>query len=180
MRITPAPAGKTSPSQVNPNSYKDHPRTCGENAYNLSRTKSYKGSPPHLRRAYSGKERIKQEKDHPRTCGEDFECIRTNGSHKGSPPHLRGTRLKSRSLLSVSIRITPAPAGKTVPLMSFHLQIQDHPRTCGENAVQLQVLKNTTGSPPHLRGKLAKRNSTGGNAGITPAPAGKTLLSPPR
>ena len=152
---------------------RDHPRTCGENYECKSCPLQEAGSPPHLRgkrvqpksykvvqgitpapagKTYSGKERIKQEKDHPRTCGENFECIRTNGSHKGSPPHLRG-KLKSRSLLSVSIRITPAPAGKTLPLMSFHLQIQDHPRTCGENAVQLQVLKNTTGSPPHLRGK---------------------------
>ena len=30
-------------------------------------------------------------------------------------------------------RITPADAGKTHPLKDFRLNLQDHPRGCGEN-----------------------------------------------
>ena len=50
--------------------------------------------------------------DHPRGCGENAETADGIQSYKGSPPRMRGKRLwKLMQLLSV--RITPADAGKT-------------------------------------------------------------------
>ena len=71
----------------------------------------------------------------------------------GSPPHLRGKQYFNK-LRSHYVRITPAPAGKTLFWVSRALPHEDHPRTCGENQQD-----------------LADKSGVGR---ITPAPAGKT------
>ena len=67
---------------------------------------------------------------------------------------MRGKLSRVRHMLFYT-RITPAGAGKTIPLCRAKTQRQDHPRRCGENA-------------PYHKGKVVP-------AGITPAGAGKTL-----
>ena len=49
VRITPAPAGKTSTGSILILIPADHPRTCGENLDSLSTEMPVVGSPPHLR-----------------------------------------------------------------------------------------------------------------------------------
>ena len=49
MRITPAPAGKTSLACLKISAFKDHPRTCGENSKKRVALSIASGSPPHLR-----------------------------------------------------------------------------------------------------------------------------------
>ena len=51
--------------------------------------------------------------DHPRTCGENNVSFTRHYTTFGSPPHLRG-KLLYRQAYSLSDRITPAPAGKTL------------------------------------------------------------------
>ena len=51
----------------------------------------------------------------------------------------------------------------------------NHPRTCGENKSWLYLKTLFPGSPPHLRGKLAKTKPKPFECRITPAPAGKTI-----
>ena len=114
--------------------------------------------------------------DHPRTCGENPHLLSKQWSLLGSPPHLRGKR-KSVGELGKTIRITPAPAGKTSCTNSFKARSRDHPRTCGENAYALKVLEAWGGSPPHLRGKLISCKNIFPTGRITPAPAGKTSLT---
>ena len=113
--------------------------------------------------------------DHPRTCGENVRRVSSDFNRRGSPPHLRG-KLPTRSLSSKALRITPAPAGKTVWRASARETSQDHPRTCGENGENYEKDYRFSGSPPHLRGKLALNNLYRLLAGITPAPAGKTNI----
>ncbi len=78
-------------------------------------------------------------------------------------------------LLSDSIGITPAGAGKTMFFKQFHINGRDHPRRCGENKRFYALIDFRIGSPPQVRGKhkaLAKQDRA---TGITPAGAGKTL-----
>ena len=153
------------------------------------------GSPPHMRGklanalkssfvlritpAHAGKTGKRhsnrfQRTDHPRTCGENFRIFGTCAKVFGSPPHMRGKpymfflRVGSR-------RITPAHAGKTQNQDEDGRAKSDHPRTCGENQAILYTEKTTIGSPPHMRGKLYRLNSSLNPCRITPAHAGKTV-----
>ena len=113
--------------------------------------------------------------DHPRTCGENPAGFSNSELSIGSPPHLRGKRHKLLYFINI-IRITPAPAGKTQRLYSGFHPLQDHPRTCGENAKIQNWTVCKSGSPPHLRGKLSDNFSHKSQYRITPAPAGKTSV----
>mgnify|MGYP001715089423 CR=1 FL=1 len=50
-------------------------------------------------------------------------------------------------------RITPAYAGKTSRTRRADVQAEDHPRVCGENACANNLVRDTLGSPPRMRGK---------------------------
>ena len=114
--------------------------------------------------------------DHPRTCREN-SCRAGNGKRNaGSPPHLRGKR-KVSVMVGDKKRITPAPAGKTKGSQSFTSATRDHPRTCGENTHPASLFRLFPGSPPHLRGKLQENSRDLEDSGITPAPAGKTVVA---
>ena len=52
--------------------------------------------------------------------------------------------------------------------------VKDHPRRCGENKKYFSFDMNELGSPPQVRGKLAKILKQNGVDRITPAGAGKT------
>ena len=112
-------------------------------------------------------------RDHPRVCGENIALPLSDFQKAGSPPRVRGKL--SGTLESIRPRrITPACAGKTEresPLSSYN---QDHPRVCGENHKTLEQLRETIGSPPRVRGKLAPTVAGVKCDRITPACAGKT------
>ena len=83
------------------------------------------------------------------------------------PEYLGGDRI---------MRITPAHAGKRVPVHSAARCSWDHPRMCGEKSMSLCLWNTFPGSPPHVRGK---ENDTGirkHKRGITPACAGKSSV----
>ena len=86
---------------------------------------------------------------------------------------MRGkARIASRS--AVSVRITPAYAGKSVSKCNVFCITQDHPRLCGEKPPHAVALLPVVGSPPPMRGKVYPRINTGIPIGITPAYAGKS------
>ena len=75
-------------------------------------------------------------------------------------------------------RITPAYAGKSqFDEITIHTH-WDHPRVCGEKPTNRKGRKNELGSPPRMRGKDCRQWRKQGEAGITPAYAGKRLPSP--
>ena len=74
----------------------------------------------------------------------------------------------------MTVRITPAYAGK-----SFHdacqiILSQDHPRLCGEKHHSGIFVKRFLGSPPPMRGKAVTGVTAAVAGRITPAYAGKS------
>ena len=96
------------------------------------------------------------------------------GRQQGSPPQVRG-KLSHTSPALISSRITPAGAGKTPQVTLVPMEHKDHPRRCGENPTRWRPTNLQRGSPPQVRGKRAAEFRHGGEAGITPAGAGKTI-----
>ena len=66
---------------------------------------------------------------------------------------MRGKVVKSFEFSSV-VGITPAHAGKSMPLKPFQNRPEDHPRTCGEKNPTYLLCFSLEGSPPHMRGKV--------------------------
>ena len=57
-------------------------------------------------------------------------------------------------------RITPAYAGKSCPMRCVRFLLWDHPRLCGEKPTYLLQRSRLQGSPPPMRGKVCKNNSS--------------------
>ena len=81
---------------------------------------------------------------------------------------------------TMSVRITPAHAGKSYSGRSSSGPRRDHPRACGEKSIEATSQEWGLGSPPHLRGKDIAANITALSRRITLAHAGKrrTRLRP--
>ena len=111
VRITPAYAGKSQPSQLPEKLCWDHPRLCGEKKEAERKLNYDRGSPPPMRGkvihsqlrvivfritpAYAGKSFRSStadisRQDHPRLCGEKFFSNGITASVPGSPPPMRG------------------------------------------------------------------------------------------
>ncbi len=99
---------------------------------------------------------------------------RPAGVGLGSPPHVRGKAhaLKERPF---PVGITPACAGKSLSCGDARSQDWDHPRMCGEKCCSGSSCSPSTGSPPHVRGKVCGQVRRTSYPGITPACAGKRL-----
>ena len=154
--ITPADAGKTESCLIKYALTKDHPRGCGENRSDQASRFRREGSPPRMRGkptlndgwneygritpADAGKTKLRAayhvvSQDHPRGCGENKAPIWNTFVNLGSPPRMRG----KRGNLIIPVRrdrITPADAGKTDLLRFRTFRREDHPRGCGENAME--------------------------------------------
>ena len=171
--ITPAYAGKSSFFCPSGSTSKDHPRICGEKQLLLSVWQHLKGSPPHMRGkeplaawvlkslgitpAYAGKRWGCVTGgsgcwDHPRICGEKRQLNLADSKQPGSPPHMRGKGVQ-KSYARVTVRITPAYAGKSCTSCSWWPRSQDHPRVCGEKCLCPTRTTQKLGSPPRMRGK---------------------------
>ena len=110
-RITPADAGKTCIRRFGCNSFKDHPRRCGENVVSASTSFRISGSPPQMRGKHARVLRLSDRRgitpadagktatdigvnmtaqDHPRRCGENDYGSSWAQMGLGSPPQMRG------------------------------------------------------------------------------------------
>ena len=112
---------------------------------------------------------------HPRVCGENTWPDRPRTSSDGSPPRVRGKRVSDVDRVR-DPRLTPACAGKTVECFHCGSFVGAHPRVCGENVGCKHNPIETTGSPPRVRGKPARRVGRQPPSGLTPACAGKTSV----
>ena len=131
--ITPAYAGNTLVGAIGTAPDRDHPRVCGEHAYNLSRGENREGSPPRMRGTLPAIDAYRKTPgitpayagntlylitwvyiwwDHPRVCGEHWHRYKNSQTQAGSPPRMRGTRGITHVVASRS-GITPAYAGNT-------------------------------------------------------------------
>ena len=153
LRITPADAGKTFRQIYSYRIGQDHPRGCGENRGSERIMHWATGSPPRMRGKQSviieqkfparitpadaGKtsgahELCSRPEDHPRGCGENPPSGLIRYTLAGSPPRMRG-KPSLQPLAGITLRITPADAGKTLHVPCLRVSIEDHPRGCGEN-----------------------------------------------
>ena len=78
---------------------------------------------------------------------------------------------------SYHARITPAHAGKRRVAMPAARICRDHPRPCGEKLPRIESADGDKGSPPPMRGKEGERPYSSTVPRITPAHAGKSVLS---
>ena len=170
--IIPACAGSTVSWRIRRPPCRDHPRMCGEHNRGSSFGQSHKGSSPHVRGARQACDDALQESgiipacagsttvgktkllfiwDHPRMCGEhelgDFAAF----LDQGSSPHVRGAR-SGGSSVSLLMGIIPACAGSTKGAFGIQGRHWDHPRMCGEHALNEMKIPREVGSSPHVRG----------------------------
>ncbi len=137
--------------------------------------------------------RIYTSRDYPRVCGEKYKMLQEDLYKQGLPPRVRGKGAGGEAD-SLSVRITPACAGKSQPvqvrragdgitparagkrhwLLSYRQWARDHPRACGEKAQQDFGHVGIMGSPPRVRGKDGSQLVVAECTGITPARAGKS------
>ena len=109
----------------------------------------------------------------PQVRGKRYRRIYNIKSGNGSPPQVRGKR-EVRTTPRVTLRITPAGAGKTFSPAVNYRNKKDHPRRCGENRQAATTSGGINGSPPQVRGKLIPYILFETYCRITPAGAGKT------
>ena len=88
------------------------------------------------------------------------------------PPRMRGKDCPCPRLVEVE-GITPAYAGKRNAQRLGASGSRDHPRVCGEKTLWSSTVTPCWGSPPHMRGKVAKASNGNCGHGITPPYAGK-------
>ena len=172
--ITPAYAGKRASQLCAGLAPRDHPRVCGEKARTLIVQDEPQGSPPRMRgKVHCPRSRLGRTRDHPRVCGEKMNQSSSHRWVTGSPPRMRG-KVSGQKLWMVLCGITPAYAGKRSTATKYFQQIRDHPRVCGEKCSSKLFVKELSGSPPRMRGKVNAIFPPPGQPGITPAYAGKS------
>ena len=114
--------------------------------------------------------------DHPRVCGEKRTSPARSLAERGSPPRMRG-KVEDPLLDCPKCGITPAYAGKSFGISVGIGVLLDHPRVCGEKALRFLRPRQRQGSPPRMRGKDYEKDLKTKERGITPAYAGKSLLT---
>ena len=111
-------------------------------------------------------------RDHPRVCGEKQSTMCRMRNVLGSPPRVRGEVNFCSSHVFV-VWITPACAGRRVIEDMCCSRPMDHPRVCGEKAVEMHRAVFMQGSPPRVRGEGCHQPAGRTGRGITPACAGR-------
>ena len=110
---------------------------------------------------------------HPRSRGENSRMRSKTWPFAGSSPLTRGKRLASSARASWA-RLIPAHAGKTGGCARRSPGWPAHPRSRGENLLDVWGDAEALGSSPLTRGKPLDRALSGKWQGLIPAHAGKT------
>ena len=171
--ITPAHAGRSVSLPGLSRSTWDHPRACGEKYIVQLYFDTDMGSPPRMRgeaglaARHRAKSRITPAhagrsfkqfiqslffQDHPRACGEKLALSAISVMAIGSPPRMRG-EASTLARIPAPVRITPAHAGRRQSGHSPGGASRDHPRACGEKAIDGNSSPRSQGSPPRMRGE---------------------------
>ena len=176
-------------------SKRNHPHTCGEYLYNLSKTHQHLESPPHMwgilveQKAINEIEGITPTHvgnttpavsggglfgNHPHTCGEYTPVNSVLTSPLESPPHMWGIPGYSPKAYG-ELRITPTHVGNTGPWLRLHQSWWNHPHTCGEYSRSPVSTCLGMESPPHMWGIPLVRQLDASWVRITPTHVGNTL-----
>ena len=112
---------------------------------------------------------------HPRSRGENEAGDEKGSTFDGSSPLTRGKRLLQVGG-GTDGRLIPAHAGKTAPNGIKNFADGAHPRSRGENAIVVGMVREGMGSSPLTRGKLEWRGEDARALRLIPAHAGKTSV----
>ena len=116
---------------------------------------------------------------HPRSRGENpLGGVRVS-PFRGSSPLTRGKRNREQGT-GKHTRLIPAHAGKTTRSGQPATQSRAHPRSRGENLLDVDLRVGGGGSSPLTRGKRHVSAEWIGRLGLIPAHAGKTTSDGPR
>ena len=115
----------------------------------------------------------RRSRDHPRVCGEHLINGITGMVGSGSSPRMRGTH-PCRAARSSRVGIIPAYAGNTANDAGDRIDVQDHPRVCGEHPIPHVPWHVAQGSSPRMRGTPQPAQLPRHQSGIIPAYAGNT------
>ena len=194
LGLIPAHAGKTPNHPLCPVSHQAHPRSRGENYCAAAVSEAHAGSSPLTRGkhdevdglgdhgrlipAHAGKTRPasgtgRSGAAHPRSRGENTAYMRDGHPEMGSSPLTRGKPCRIPQA-APSAGLIPAHAGKTGPCGDGAHDGWAHPRSRGENALDVDPAEVDDGSSPLTRGKPSDRSSAWRRMGLIPAHAGKT------
>ena len=113
--------------------------------------------------------------DHPRVCGEHCCLAPLDTPSEGSSPRMRGA-LHVGLAPGGAHGIIPAYAGSTLAAGSSAIASRDHPRVCGEHGPDPQILRETAGSSPRMRGARDGIQALSALGRIIPAYAGSTWV----
>ena len=196
--LIPAHAGKTCAAAGDRRHCPAHPRSRGENVVSSSRSASPLGSSPLTRGkldgirvrhlplrlipAHAGKTHRASTVAHPgwahpRSRGENPGLRWSWDDVVGSSPLTRG-KLNVFKIDDAGARLIPAHAGKTNSRGRPDAWQGAHPRSRGENGVQVSPWNHRVGSSPLTRGKLDIVPEVAAVVGLIPAHAGKTYFLP--
>ena len=168
-----------------------HPRMCRADATQFTARLLEIGSPPHVRgrRRFGGisrrrcrftpacagqtgtsTRRRQGTPVHPRMCGADTGRHWHYMARAGSPPHVRGRRKRSRAKWALrSVHPRMCGADGQLAKRPFACRFGVHPRMCGA-----EFAPESSGSPPHVRGRQRRHVHRNGVSRFTPACAGQT------
>ena len=113
---------------------------------------------------------------HPRSRGENSIEETTGALASGSSPLTRGKRSPLPRPLR-RLRLIPAHAGKTRPILGGLFTDGAHPRSRGENLLAQRQEHMAAGSSPLTRGKRIGESVAHATARLIPAHAGKTTCA---
>ena len=193
-RLIPAHAGKTLCRGWHCHGRGAHPRSRGENGEAEIPEWRLDGSSPltrgkrverganliHIRLipAHAGKTPStcpadRRSRAHPRSRGENDEDASGGVGEAGSSPLTRGKRRRLAQRIG-DRGLIPAHAGKTMRTRPAGLGRRAHPRSRGENRLDVLRHDQFAGSSPLTRGKRAPRTGGSCRGRLIPAHAGKT------
>ena len=153
LGLIPAHAGKTSVLVASSVNSRAHPRSRGENGTRSDLAYVTEGSSPLTRgKPLGAVSLVVRGRAHPRSRGENIEDVRAVPTALGSSPLTRGKRSRAATR-SARAGLIPAHAGKTTRPSGVAHWPWAHPRSRGENQVQVLKAHLGDGSSPLTRGK---------------------------
>ena len=173
-RLIPAHAGKTRGCASLRGLFRAHPRSRGENTFYRGTRLAPPGAHPRSRGENAGRFlTLAAKRAHPRSRGENAGMRQPARPFSGSSPLTRG-KPGDTVPRSPNTGLIPAHAGKTRRASSCGLTTAAHPRSRGENGLDVFDVWCLSGSSPLTRGKLLPCSDVHGSMRLIPAHAGKT------
>ena len=194
--LIPAGAGQTDSASMSAAAMRAHPRRCGADGWVVAEGDVGEGSSPQVRgrpkiadftkqgyglipagagQTSGSPTRRRTRRAHPRRCGADVGPVGCGVVPVGSSPQVRGRRARV-VFDGVGEGLIPAGAGQTSGWCLEGLASTAHPRRCGADQNDGDMIVLYPGSSPQVRGRHEHHIRPVAPLGLIPAGAGQTLF----